>query len=36
MWTISVGTGLGREFYVGNRTGDLLRLAYSSGTPVSG
>jgi YVTN family beta-propeller protein len=35
MWTISVGTGLGREFYVGNRTGELLRLSYSSGTPVS-
>ncbi|HEX6682404.1 MAG TPA: FG-GAP-like repeat-containing protein [Candidatus Limnocylindrales bacterium] len=36
MWTISVGTGLGREFYVGNRLGDLLRLSYSSGTPVTG
>ncbi len=34
MWTISVGTGLGREFYVGNRLGDLLRLSYSSGTPI--
>jgi YVTN family beta-propeller protein len=36
MWTISVGTGLGREFYVANRLGDLLRRSYSSGTPVSG
>lgn len=36
MWTISVGTGLGREYYVGNRLGDLLRLSYSSGTPVEG
>lgn len=32
MWTLSVGPGPGREFYVANRTGDLLRLSYSSGT----
>jgi hypothetical protein len=35
MWTVSVRAGSGREFYVGNRVGDLLRLSYSSGTPVT-